>query len=80
MDKVSDYWKQLLSETMPRPYPGKLADLVKLNKDKEMKNKVVELSNLFRYLGEDQVKMFMSKPKYWRRNSEEHSSRIQLLL
>lgn len=80
MDKVSDYWKQLLSVSIPRSYPSRLGDLIDLNKNKQMKNRLDQLSSLIPSMSIEQLERFMLKEKYWKKTSTDHSKRIDLLL
>jgi hypothetical protein len=76
--KVSDYWLQLLNDTLPKIQPGSTASIIELNQG-EMLKLIDKLNTSLTYMSIETLEKFMSKEKYWSVQKKEYTKRIDLL-
>jgi Ion transport protein len=78
LDKVSDFWLQLLNECPPKVNPSAMSYIVDLNQG-EMSRVVDRLKSSLSLLSIELLEKFMSKEKYWSRHTGDHMRRIEVM-
>jgi hypothetical protein len=77
-DKVSDFWLQLLNDCPPKPAATTMSHIIELNQG-EMNKVVDHLKSSLGLMSIETLNTFMSKEKYWIRQTNDYVRRIELL-
>ena len=78
MDKVSDLWLSLMREGLPLEQPGRLGDIIELNRN-EMKKFMDSNVTGVTHMDLVGLEKYMLKGKNWKNTTIEHNKRVDLL-